>query len=40
MLRLDGRMPRLDEYLNVEADQPRVAHRSFATGFAWPTARV
>jgi hypothetical protein len=23
----------VDEYLNVRADQPRVAHRSLATGF-------
>jgi hypothetical protein len=26
-------MQRLDEYLNVEADQPRVTHRSLATDF-------
>jgi hypothetical protein len=28
-----GACKRLDEYLNVEADQPRVTHRSLATGF-------
>jgi len=28
-----GRTQRLDEYLNVKADQPHVTHRSAATGF-------